>query len=355
MEITMAEAQKDPQGIQVLLTGGAGFLGQFIVRELLDPQCPIPLGKLTVLDLNELQGNDDPRLYSLKGDVRDSALLKEACAGQDLVIHSAAIVDWGTKSREEILSVNVEGTRLLLEAAREAGAKAFLYTSSLDVLVDGRPLLDVDEDTPYPQKHATSYCESKYLSEVHVRKANSESLPTCVLRPSDIYGEADPYHMGSLIDMARKGFYVSIGRGKARCQHVYAGNMAHAHVLAAKALLDGNEQVRGKAYFITDGPGTNFFDFFNPIVAASGYRIWPKNLRLPCGFAYVIGWTSEALAVLARPFKKYTPKMSRFAVTYTCTSYTFNAQRAAEEFGFSPKYSEQEAFERTAAYFRKKM
>ena len=127
--------------------------------------------------------------------------------------------------------------------------------------------------------------------------------------------------------------------------------MAHAHVLAAAALLDGNGKINGQAYFLTDGPPSNFFSFFDAFVEGSGYRIRPKNLWLPRWFAYGLGSISEAIAFLLRPVYRYFPKMSRFAVTYTCTDYTFRAEKAKRDFNFSPKYSKEEAFENTIAHF----
>ena len=347
----MNEAGKNDPGHRILLTGGAGFLGSFLIQELLDPESPLPVKMLRILDLKEMEPAGDERLEYLAGDVRDPVVMAAACVGIDLVIHSAAVVDWGTQSEEEVLSVNFGGTRQVIESAKEAGVKALLYTSSLDVLVDGKPKVGVDEGTPYPEKHATSYCKSKYMAEKLVRSSDSEGFATTALRPADIYGEGDPYHMGSLIAQAEKGIYVSIGRGRSRCMHVYAGNMAFAHVLAGLALLEGNPEVRGMAYFITDGPPANFFDFFNPLVEASGYRLRPRNLRLPCTLAYVIGAISEWLAILVRPIKKYRPIMSRFAATYPCTDYIFNAERARKDFGFRIKYSAAEATRRTTSWY----
>ena len=186
-----------------------------------------------------------------------------------------------------------------------------------------------------------------------VRESNGTSLKTCSLRPSDIYGENDPYHIGSLLNMAKGGFYIRLGNGKSKSQHTYVGNIAYAHILAAKALMDGNTVVCGNAYLITDGPGTNFFHFFDRIVEGSGYKIWPKNLWLPRPLAMFIGAVSEGIAILVRPVKKYQPKMSRFAVIYTCTDFTFNSEKARKDFGFIPKYIEEEAFKRTVDFYRK--
>jgi nucleoside-diphosphate-sugar epimerase len=88
-------------------------------------------------------------------------------------------------------------------------------------------------------------------------------------------------------------------------------------------------------------------------VEGAGYRIRPKNLWLPRWFAYGLGAISEGIAFLVRPIKKYSPKMSRFAVTYTCTDYTFSTDKARMDLGFVPKYSQQEAYERTVGYFKK--
>jgi nucleoside-diphosphate-sugar epimerase len=207
---------------------------------------------------------------------------------------------------------------------------------------------------PYPEQHGSSYCVSKYLAEKLVLESNGNGLKTCSLRPSDIYGEGDPYHLGNLIGMARRGFYIRLGNGASRCQHVYVGNAAHAHLLAAAALLQGKGKVAGEAYFLTDGAGSNFFTFFDPIVTGAGYRIWPRNLWLPKGLAYSLGVITEGLAVLVRPVRKFRPKLSRFAVVYTCTDYTFTSEKARRDFGFVPKYNKEEAYRRTVDYFRKK-
>lgn len=349
----MASEKTLHPGYNILLTGGTGFLGSSILGELLGVDTLLPVKQLRVLDLNPFKILSNPRITYIHGDVRDSALLATSCRDIDLIIHSAAIVDWGTKSREEIMSVNFQATLNLMDAAKANGVKAMVFTSSLDVLFDGKALRNVSEDTPYPESHSTSYCESKYLAELAVIEANGDSFKTCIIRPSDIYGEGDPYHIGSLIQMAKGGIYVRLGNGQSLCQHVYVGNVAHAHLGAAAALLKGQKGVDGQAFFITDGPGTNFFTFFDRFVEGAGYRIWPKNLWLPRWLAYSMGCVSEVVAFLWRPVKKYSPKMSRFAVSYTCTDYTFNSNKARKVFGFSPKYSKEEAFDRTVAYFSK--
>jgi nucleoside-diphosphate-sugar epimerase len=339
--------------INVLVTGGAGFLGTAIIRELLDPASPVTPAKIRIFDLAGPKDNyTDDRIEYVRGDIRDVDALQAACKDIDLVIHSAAVVDWGIKSDEEVLAINVTGTENVIKACEYNNVGHLIFTSSLDAVYSGRPLINIDESFPYPEDHKTSYCRSKFLAEQAVMKANNDRLKTCALRPSDIYGEADPYHIGSLVNMAKGGIYVRLGNGTAKCQHIYVGNIAHAHLQAASAMMNGSDHVGGQVYFLTDAPGSNFFTFFDQVVTGAGYRIWPKNLWLPRWLAFSIGSVSEFFAWLIRPIKNYHPKFSRFAVTYTCTSYTFNSDKAIRDFGFKPKYSHEEALERTIKYYR---
>ena len=342
---------RDP--LNILVTGGSGFLGQAIVRELLQDDAPLRAGRLRILDIRDYNGVMDPRIDFVRGDVRHPEDVRKACGGIDLVIHAAAIVDWGTQPPKEVYRVNYLGTEHVVQACRDQGVSMLVYASSLDAVITGRPLRDVDETQPYPAKHLNMYCESKCLAEQLVLAAHGERLRTVALRPSDIYGEGDPYHIPPLIDMAKRGFYVRIGDGTARSQHVYVGNMAWAFVLAARALADGNPQVGGNAYFITDGPGSNFFTFFDDIVMRAGYTIRPRGLWLPCKLTYGMGAMAESLAFLVRPIRYYNPKLSRFAVMYTTTDFTFTADKAQHDFGFTPKYGPEEAMANTVDYFRK--
>lgn len=338
----------------ILVTGGAGFLGSRIVKELLCDDTPLEPGKIIVFDLQEYKGQTDNKIEVIKGDIRDKNAVEKACRGIDIVIHCAAIIDWGTRTKEEVLSVNLGGTKNIIASCKKNRVNNLVFTSSLDAVFSGKPLVNINEDQPYPASYHTVYCESKVLGEKAVLEAGSPDLKTCILRPSDIYGEADPYHMDALIDMAKSGFYVRLGNGTSKCQQVYVGNMAHAHLLAAKALWTDNKKVIQQIYFISDANGVNFFKFFDQIVSGAGYKIFPKNVWLPFTLAYAIGSISEFIAVLWRPIKHYNPKFSRFAVLYTCLDFTFSTQKALEDFNFQPKYSHNESLQNTIAYYLKK-
>ncbi len=360
-EMNMEENFSGRTGPRVLLTGGSGFLGRAIVKELLDPGSPLRPSVLRIFDLAAYAGPPDDRISMVRGDIRDAQAVSEACRDIDLVIHSAAMVDWGTLPEKEVLAINYGGTQHVMRGCREHGVKCLVYTSSLDAVFGGSSLVNIDESVPYPEKHPNMYCRSKFLSELLVLGLNGNDpefspggMTTCVLRPADIYGGGDPFHVGSLMEMAKGGFYVKLGDGSSKSQHVYVGNMAWAHVMAAKALLDGNPAVDRNAYFITDGPPENFFTFFDRIIEGAGYTIRPKNFRIPGNIAYVMGMIAEGIALAARPFKTYAPKFSRFAVIYTCNDFTFTSAKALKDFGFEPKYGREEAYRLTVEHYHGK-
>jgi sterol-4alpha-carboxylate 3-dehydrogenase (decarboxylating) len=344
---------KNSKAINVLVTGGSGFLGKTIIKELLDPASPVNPAIIRNYDLkNSVELPADSRIEYFKGDVRDREALNNAFKDIDLVVHAAAIIDWGIYTDEEVLAINFTGTENVINACMQNNVRHLVFTSSLDAIYNGKPLVNVDESHPYPEQHRTSYCRSKYLAELAVAAANNGSLKTVILRPSDIFGEADPYHIDSLVNMAKGGFYVRIGNGQAKTQHVYVGNIAYAHLLAASALMNGSDHIGGQVYFITDSAGSNFFKFFDRVVEGIGYKIWPKNFWIPRPISYGIASLTEFSAWLMRPFKTIHPKFSRFAVTYTCTEYTFNYDKAKRDFGFVPKYSPEEAVQRTIDYYK---
>jgi len=338
----------------ILITGGAGFLGRALVHELTRPDGPARLRprEIRILDKRRPAAPNGGLIVPLQGDVRSPADLRQACRNIDVVVHCAALVDWGQHAASQVEAINVGGTRNVIDACREAGVRGLVHVSTLDVVYEGRPIVDGDESLPYPPRHPTAYCSSKAEAERIVLAADDDGLRTTALRPCCIFGEADPYHVSSLLRMARRFPVVRIGDGRARSQHVYVGNMAHALLLAARGLLERAETVGGRAYFITDFPAHNFFDYMEPIVTGTGHAMMPWAFALPQRLMYGLGWSAERLAAALRPVWRFTPTLSRFAVEFVCQDLTFSGARAERELGYSPIYDEQEAYERTIRWFR---
>ena len=349
----------------VLITGGSGFLGAALLRELLKKRGRETLtpGEIRIFDTRPPEAAPDPRIRFVHGDIRSAGALDKACAGVDLVFHCAALVDWGQAPRSRIYDINVNGTRNVIGAARRAGVGALVHTSTMDVLYDGRPITRGDETRPYPKKFTMAYAETKALAERAVLEADgtrergapehTAPLRTCVIRPCGMFGEGDPYHVSSFLKMAREGkLSFRIGNGRSLFQHVYVGNVAHAHVLAARSLLDPEPAAAGKAYIITDFEAKNFFDYMEPILEGIGYRMPPKRRSIPMPVMYALGGIMECASFLCRPIVRLRPLVSRTSVAMVCKDMTFCGDRACRELGYRPLYTEEEAIARTIEYFR---
>jgi len=321
-----------------LIIGGAGMLGHEIVTRLLAENKTV-----RVLDLEPL---DDPRVELLVGDIRDRSIVERACEGVDVVHHTAAAV-WNPALPGRVYDeVNVGGTQIVLDSCRRQGVPRLVFTSSMDVVVDGRkPIIDGDETLPYPKTLPKDpYSRTKIISEQMVLAANGSQLATCALRPAGMYGPHDRYHLPNLINVARSGLNLRVGDGSALFTHVYSENVAHAHLRAAEALHPGSP-VAGQAYFITDHkPDANLFAFLEPFLAELGLP--PPTFSIPYRPAYLLA----ALAEVVAPKSAF----NRFSVVQTCVHHTFVHHKAARDFGYAPVVSRAEAYRRTVDWLKQR-
>ena len=324
------------QSKSYLVTGGAGMLGRAIVSQLIDK------GKsVRILDIEQAQ---DKRAEIMVGDIRDAATVRKACAGVDTVIHAAAAV-WDPRLPLSIYDeTNVKGTQLIIDTCIELGIPRMVSTGTMDVVMDGRHGECLgDESLPYPSDVGVmnQYACSKMLGEQAVIKANGPKFSTCVLRLVGMYGPGDKYHLPNVIKNAKSGVNIRMGNGKAQFSHVFSGNAAHAHILAAEHLAP-DSPVAGQIYFITDHDTGNFFDFMNPFLQGLGIPL-PK-MSIPHGMANFLALFAE----------KFSPKsnFNRFSVYCLCVDHTFVHDKATRDFGYQPIYSAQEAFKITMEWLK---
>lgn len=319
-----------------LVTGGAGMLGRAVVSQLVDK------GKsVRILDIERAQNTHADVMV---GDVRDAAAVRKACEGVDTVIHTAAAV-WDPRLPFSIYEdTNVKGTQLIIDTCLELGIPRLVYSGTMDVVMDGiNGECLGDESLPYPSDlgKMNEYARSKMLGEQAVLKANGPKLSTCVLRLVGMYGPGDKYHLPNVIKNAKRGMNIRLGDGSAQFSHVFSGNAAYAHILAAEH-LSPDSPVAGQAYFITDHDTGNFFDFMNPFLTGLGIPVPKKSMSYR---------TADFLARLA---EKISPKsnFNRFSVYCLCLDHTFKHDKATRDFGYQPRYSDVEAFNITMEWLK---
>ncbi|XP_026431285.1 3beta-hydroxysteroid-dehydrogenase/decarboxylase-like isoform X2 [Papaver somniferum] len=234
-----------------VVTGGRGFAARHLVTMLIksgewlvrvaDLGPDIMLEPYEEEVLGEALRSGGAQYVS--ADLRDKAQVIKALEGAEAVFHMAA-PDSSINNHKLHYSVNVEGTKNVIDACFECKVKRLIHTSSPSVVFDGVHGTDnADETMPYPSKHNDSYSATKTEGEVLALKANGKNgLLTCCIRPSSIFGPGDRLFVPSLVTAARAGkSKFIIGDGNNFYDFTYVENVAHAHICAEKALSSGGE------------------------------------------------------------------------------------------------------------------
>ena len=387
-------SQEKPLG-NVLVIGGCGFLGHHIVDLILDSY----KATVSVLDLyttrNRRPDSDGVSYYN--GDITDlsSILPVFEKTKPDVVIHTASptAVD-GAKALFK--KVNVEGTRVVIEACQKSGVKALVYTSSASVISDGvSDLINADERWPViPPSASTEYysltkvrsalllilsftnTSSQPAFTIHqvkltAQQAEAEALVlaanrsptfpkllTCSIRPSGIFGPGDVQQTPGFLRAYHNnqtGF--QLGQNDNLFDFTYVTNIAHAHLLAARALVytfgldaspSAHSRVDGEAFFITNDSPVYFWDFARAIWKAAGNEkgvehVWSIGKDVGMGIATVLEWVGW---ITRRP-----AKLTPLQVKYACMTRYYDIGKAKNRLGYAPIVGLQEGIELAVKWF----
>jgi nucleoside-diphosphate-sugar epimerase len=184
-------------GKSVFITGGTGFIGTYIIRNLVEKGYAVR----AIRRSNKLPFYIPEKTWTnvqwVDGDILDVVSLSDAMYGADAVIHSAAIVSFSKKERHEMYHVNVEGTANIVNAAVENKIKRFLHISSVAALGRTTRTETVTEQKKWEEnKSNTHYAISKHHAELHVWRGFAEGLEGVVINPSTVLGYGD-WHQSS--------------------------------------------------------------------------------------------------------------------------------------------------------------
>lgn len=328
--------------MKVFITGGGGFLGKAIIRNLLKEN----------YEVISYSRNDYPELKSLgvehrQGDLSDKNRLTAAMKDCQAVIHTAAKAGiWGPY--QEFYQANVIGTQNVLTACRENHIDRLVYTSSPSVVHPGVGGLEgADESLPYPDHFEAFYPQTKAEAEKLVLQNNTAELSTVALRPHLIWGPEDPHFLPRFLARARAGRLRLVGTAEALVDTVYVDNAAEAHILALQR-LNSASIIAGKAYFITQGQPLPIKNFINELLKAGGLP--PVTRKIPVGLAYLLGGLLE---------KTYTqfklsgePMMTRFLVHQLSTPHWFDISAAKRELNYTPSVSLEEGMSRLTQWLQ---
>ncbi len=325
--------------MKVLVTGGGGFLGQAICRQL------VAKGhQVRTLNRHRYPALDALGVEQAVGDVATLDVVLEAAAGREAIVHTAAKAGaWGPLA--EYYDANVRGTDHVLAACEMHGIDRLVHTSSPSIVHDGHDLDGVDERTPYGRHFSAPYPQTKVIAERRVLAANSPKLATVALRPHLIWGPGDPHLLPRLVERAQKGRLRHIGSVSKKIDTVYVENAAEAHVLALEKLGPG-APIAGKAYFITQGEPIAVDAMVNALLKAAGLP--PETRRLPLDLARPLGAIMESLWRLVGA--KHEPPLTRFLVEQLSTAHWFDISAARRDLGYAPRVSTSEGLVRLSQH-----
>ena len=308
-----------------LVTGGSGYFGELLCQRLLRNG-----ERVRILDLNA-PGFSHPNLELVQGDIRDAAVVANACTGVDAVFHNVAQVPLA-KDKELFWTVNRDGTQVLVDAALKSGVRKFVYTSSSAVF--GVPNSNpVTEDTP--PSPAEDYGRAKLAGETICMAAAGRGLDVSIIRPRTILGHGRLGVVQILFDWIERGLDVPVLDGGLNMyQFVHADDLAGACLAASQRMGFGLYNI-GAAEFGT------MRELLQSVIDHAGSKSRLKSIPLrPTEIA-----ANFASALGLSPLGPYHSLMYG-------RSMWFDISKAQRELGYQAKYSNRAMVIETFDWYR---
>jgi dihydroflavonol-4-reductase len=303
------------------VTGANGFLGSHVVRALITRGDRVRALARANADLSALRGID---CEIVRGDVREIDSLRPGFKGCDEVYHVAADYRLWVVDDAPMYAINVEGTRNVIAAAREAGVSRIVHTSTVGALgiphdAPGR------EDTPVTLEAMVGpYKRSKFLAERVAEDAARAGAPVVIVNPSTPIGPLDykPTPTGRMIvDFLNRKMPAYLDTG---LNLVSVEDCARGHLLAAERGRIGEKYILG-------GENMSLAELFTRLARLSGMR--EPRMRIPYAVAYGFALGAEAFA---RTVTHRAPRASLTEVKMARKKMFFDSSKAIAELGYAP-------------------
>ena len=323
--------------MQVLVTGGTGFLGGHLVERLVRRGDKVRVLVRPTSDLRLLRSLG---VELATGDITDAASVKIAAGGADVVFHAAALAsDYGPAGKFRLM--NVEGTQNVIDACVDERVPRLVHVSTQSVIFAFDDHLGTDESYPIPARHRDAYSATKAEAERRVLAAHRGALFTTAIRPHIIWGPRDTTFLPRIEALARRNQLILVGDGLQQVSLSYVDNVVDALLLAAER--DG---AGGEAFFIVDREPVGMRRFIEGLCRAMDAP-GPKG-AVPYGLAFAAGTLIEGIWKLLR--KETPPPISRYGVAVTGRNLVFRWEKAQRLLGYTPAIDFEEGLRRIAAW-----
>jgi dihydroflavonol-4-reductase len=305
-----------------LVTGATGHIGNVLIRHLLQRGQKVRAFVLPNDNLTPLNGLDAEIVY---GDVLDPASIERALAGVDVVYHMAAIITIMPGKNELVQRINVEGTRNMLNAAKKAGVRRFIYTSSIHAIQRVPHGTTITESLPYdPNNPYGAYDTSKAQASLLVEQAARDGLDAVLVCPTGVIGPYD--------------FHVSLmGAGILRYWDnkevlYFVGGYDYVDVRdVADGMIAAAEKGRtGESYLLSGGY------LSNTDLVEIGRRLVEGNYRLRILPMPLVNFLIRIMPLYYRISKK-SPQLTPYAVEVLQSNSMISHEKATRELGHQPR------------------
>jgi 2-alkyl-3-oxoalkanoate reductase len=323
--------------MRVLVTGGTGFTGTALVQRLLDEG-----HQVVALDYKEGLQSEALRTRGVEviiGSVTDRAVVNRSMKDVEFVFHLAAAFRELNVPNSFYEEVNVQGTRIVLEAARAGGVRKFVYCSTCGVHGDvAHP--PAGEDAPI--QPADYYQRTKYEAEPIVQREAGPAMETVILRPAAIYGPGDPERFFMIFKRVMSGTFPMFGSGHTLYHPLYIDNLVDAFLLCIPAGAG-----RGRTYLIAD---QNYYTIEEIVRAVA--RALDVPVRIPHYPLLPVIALGHIVEKVCKPLR-ITPPIFPRRVDWYRQNRAFDISRAQRELGYVPRVNLDAGLRRTGEWYRK--
>jgi dihydroflavonol-4-reductase len=291
---------------KTLLTGGSGFIGSHVARLLAERGDDL---RLTLREGSDTENLAGVEYDSVKCDLLDRRAVRRALRDVDRVFHCAGLTSLRRGDEERLFTVNVDGTRTLLEECLRAGVERVVYTSSVAAIGPAPPGATADETQVFTAgRLGIPYVNSKHEAEVEALRLAAQGLPVVCVNPCVVFGQGDVH--GSSTTVVRRFLLGQIpAYVNGALNIVDVEDVARGHLLAEKKGGVGERYILGNRNYTLDR-------LFADLSRLSGVE--PPPLKLPARAAVALAQAFEAAPGRA-PIGVYEVKSASQWWTYRST------------------------------------
>ena len=323
---------------KVLVTGATGFLGKYVVEELVEHGYQVrAFGRNRAIGQSLVNAS----VTFIQGDLTNQEDLTKACQEMDMVVHAGALSTfWGPW--EDFYQTNVLGTKYVLEACREAKIERLVYVSSPSIYAAPRDQLDIKESDAPQENRLNNYIRSKLASEKLFK--DYPDVSSVILRPRGLFGIGDTSILPRVLNLSQKIGIPLIGDGRQLMDMTCVENVALAIRLALET-----PQAAGEVYNITNGEPRAFRNLIEETLRGLGYPIRYRKIPAPLVCAI-----SSSLEFIYKSLKlKGEPALTRYTYYLLRYSQTLDISKAERDLGYRPKITISEGIEQYVQDYRK--